>query len=339
MMLQIRGDRMKISVIIPVYNVEKYLERCLESVLNQTHSNLEIILVNDGSRDSSLQICEKYAMMDQRIKVISQSNQGLSAARNTGVEQATGEYIAFLDSDDWLELDAYEYLLDALQRSEVDMIVAGIARTSIENVRHSDTFEEEILTQEQYMQRFFKIGWQGIEYYVCNKLMKASVVKEVQFPVGLTAEDVLATFRYILQVDRVLVSNKVVYNYFRNPQSITATFSEKDFDLETIWDMVVVEAQRSQNLTYIEWAKVNRQRVNLALLMRIAVAGNWRENITNYKKSIDRLIHELQQSKSNLLTSRIPLTRKVFVVLFSNNYYMWASLMNRFRKYLQFMRG
>ena len=111
----------KISVIIPVYNVEAYLERCLNTVCGQSYKNLEIILVDDGSTDNCLQICEEFAERDDRIKVIHQSNQGVSAARNTGLDAATGDYIAFVDSDDYIHPEMYERLYSLLKKHDADM--------------------------------------------------------------------------------------------------------------------------------------------------------------------------------------------------------------------------
>jgi glycosyltransferase involved in cell wall biosynthesis len=111
-----------ISVIVPVYNVEKYLERCVQSVMNQTYKRLEIILVDDGANDSSPQICDQLALIDKRIQVIHKPNGGLSSARNAGVEKATGDFITFIDSDDWIALDTYEYCIKLLDEKKADVV-------------------------------------------------------------------------------------------------------------------------------------------------------------------------------------------------------------------------
>ena len=114
-----------ISVIVPVYNVESYLARCVDSILTQTYQNLEVILVDDGSKDNSGVICDDYARRDSRVNVIHKENGGLSSARNAGIEAAGGEYLAFVDSDDWIEPDAYERLLSAMQKHAAKLVVGG----------------------------------------------------------------------------------------------------------------------------------------------------------------------------------------------------------------------
>lgn len=115
------AKNIKISVIVPVYNVEKYIRQCLESIINQTYKNLEIIIVNDGTRDNSMKIVEEY-LSDERIRVINKENGGISSARNRGIEEATGEYVSFVDSDDWLEIDLYERIVQILEGNKVDII-------------------------------------------------------------------------------------------------------------------------------------------------------------------------------------------------------------------------
>ena len=115
----------KISIIVPIFNIEKYLSRCLDSILEQTYKNLEVILVDDGSVDNSGMIADKYARKDQRIKVIHQVNQGVSAARNTGIDLATGDYIGFVDGDDYIEPDMYEILMRIIEEQQVDIAHCG----------------------------------------------------------------------------------------------------------------------------------------------------------------------------------------------------------------------
>ena len=114
-----------LSVIIPVYNVEDYVARCVDSVLNQTYGNLEVILVDDGAKDSSGDICDTLALKDSRVRVIHKENGGLSSARNVGLDMATGEYITFVDSDDWLEADGYEHLMELMERYQVKLVCGG----------------------------------------------------------------------------------------------------------------------------------------------------------------------------------------------------------------------
>ena len=140
-----------ISVIIPVYNVEKHLNKCLDSIINQTYKNLEIIIINDGSKDASAEICREYAEKDNRIVFVSRENRGVSATRNEGIELAHGDYFSFIDADDYLELDAYEYLLNIVEKHNVDAV----------NYEHFITFTDK--------ENVHKIADKIFLYIVCNK--------------------------------------------------------------------------------------------------------------------------------------------------------------------------
>ncbi|HEV1166246.1 TPA: glycosyltransferase family 2 protein, partial [Streptococcus pneumoniae] len=268
---------MKVSVIIPVYNVEKYLRRCLDSVVNQTYKDIEVILVNDGSPDNSKEICEEYVAKYSNIQLINQKNAGLGAARNTGLQYITGNAVTFVDSDDWLELDAIEYYVASMKKSDADIVVTQMIRKKeyfSNEGTNGTTIKEEVLNQEQFAKKYFKIDGNNIEYYACAKLYKREIAREVKYPVGLFAEDVPAAFGYIIRSQKIFYSTKVTYNYFFNDNSLTAKFTDKDFDLEKIWDLVVEEAKVYGNEDYILYAKVNRYRIDFNLLCRIALSEN-----------------------------------------------------------------
>lgn len=177
-----------ISVIIPVYGVEKYISQCLESVINQTYKNLEIIVVNDGTKNRSADIAKEYAAKDSRIKVYDFQNGGLSVARNRGLEIATGEYISYLDSDDWLDTKMYETLLETAMKNEADMVKCGIIETNgaaEEKITFSDV---KIINNEQH--KAFKNYFKGILWTIaCNGLYRCDLAKKVKFPENIVHED------------------------------------------------------------------------------------------------------------------------------------------------------
>lgn len=152
-----------ISIIVPVYNVEKYLEHCLNSIINQTYKNLEIILVNDGSTDNSLEICESFKQKDSRIKIITKGNGGLSSARNEGLKIAKGNYISFVDSDDWIDADFIKALYNNLISTDSDMSTCEFIRET-EPSQFVETKKEKITcyTQSEYMKIFMKIDSQKL---------------------------------------------------------------------------------------------------------------------------------------------------------------------------------
>jgi glycosyltransferase involved in cell wall biosynthesis len=218
-----------ISVIIPVYNVEKYLRRCLDSVINQTFRDLEIICVNDGSTDSSSEILEEYKSKDERIIVINKVNGGLSSARNAGMKVAQGEYIGFVDSDDWIDLDFFEKLYVAAKKHDADAACTGIKRVySSGKVLKKLDFSEEILLRkcsEKYS--YLEIPK---KCYVWNKIYKKSEVERqnLLFKEGVTFEDCYFTIRFLYHSDKIVAVPNIYYNYWVNNKSISRITSDKN---------------------------------------------------------------------------------------------------------------
>lgn len=200
-----------ISVVVPVYNVEKYISRCVDSVLKQTYTNWELILINDGSSDKSGTICDEYASNDSRIRVIHQKNSGPSVARNNGVACANGEYIAFLDSDDWLYPEMYQKLINAAKEYDADMVKCGFDYTN--GVEHSITTEPMRVFENDIMDNYFN----GVLWIVVwNAIYKASIAKKVIYPQGYDAEDNYTSFFYLYYAKKVVMLPDVCYNYYRN---------------------------------------------------------------------------------------------------------------------------
>jgi len=201
----------KISVIVPVYNTAKYLRQCLESLVNQTFSDIEIICVNDGSTDNSAKILEEYP----QIKVITQENKGLSEARNTGIKIAKGEYIGFVDSDDWVDLDFFEKLYNSITKYDADMACATIKRRIKKyRVRYN---EEKSYTD---LEEKLKVCGLPRSSYVWNKLYRTSIVKQNLFIKNVYFEDILWTPNVIKQSDKIVTVPYTIYHYRVNSNSI-----------------------------------------------------------------------------------------------------------------------
>ena len=218
-----------ISVIIPIYKVEALLERCVDSVLAQTYRNLEIILVDDGSPDRCGQICDAYAQKDPRISVIHKENGGLSSARNAGLDIAQGEYIAFLDSDDWIEPEAYESMLALAEKKGVKLICAG--RYDVygeEKILGLCPEREETVSGETFAGMIFR--WDHCDSAAWDKLYHRSLWANVRYPLGKICEDVPVTYRLALAAGEVALCPKPFVNYYHRPGSITtASVSDKNF--------------------------------------------------------------------------------------------------------------
>lgn len=216
----------KISIIIPVYNVEKYLKRCLDSIINQTFKDLEIICINDGSTDDSQKILDEYAAKDPRIKVLNQKKSGPSTARNLGISLASGEYISFIDSDDWIDLDFYEKLYTSAKKYDADIAIAGIIRLNAHRRKFLLNIpEEKIYTNTDEK---FKICNCPDLNYTCNKIYKLGKIKkfELKFKEGVVYEDIIYTPQVIYYLDKLVTVPNTYYYYWRTPNSIVATKSK-----------------------------------------------------------------------------------------------------------------
>lgn len=209
-----------ISIIIPIYKVEPYLRRCLDSVVNQTYTNLEIILVDDGSPDDCPKICDEYASRDNRIIVIHKKNGGLSDARNAGLDICKGEYISFIDSDDWVERDYIEVLFNLLQKTNADIAVGNHQLFSEDGVVYpQNIFFDSVL--DGYDATTMLIFKEPIQFVVSwCKLYKRNLFGKVRFPVGKIREDECTSYQFFHYSKIVSTTSKTLYHYLKRPDSI-----------------------------------------------------------------------------------------------------------------------
>ena len=232
----------KISIIIPIYNVEHYLSQCLDSVINQTYQNLEIILVNDGSIDNSAEICNKYAVLDERIKVIHKSNEGSAAARNEGLNIATGELIGFIDSDDIVALDFFEKLFKTLQENTADIAECGF----IEFENHIPHISKSSLTSNHYEEYDTEASIQAyldgpLSVVVWNKLYRKEVLKDIFFPKGKYIDDIFWTYKVFSNSAKTARIAEVLYFYRKHEDSITGrNYSLKRLDALLAWEEMII---------------------------------------------------------------------------------------------------
>lgn len=224
-------DTAKISVIAPVYKVEPYLDKCVSSIVNQTYKNLEIILVDDGSPDNCPAMCDAWAEKDSRIRVIHKTNGGLSDARNAGMAVATGELMAFVDSDDWIAPDMYEYLYQRLAEDNSDIAACGVQMVW-EDKTPSRMLTQEgncVLNQEEAMRAIIEESW--LKQPVWYKLYKTALVRDILFPVEKYHEDVFWSYQAVGSAKKVSVSDHVGYYYLQRGGSIMgAGYSLKRLD-------------------------------------------------------------------------------------------------------------
>ena len=294
------GEEGLISIIIPVYNAEKYLSRCLDSVVNQTYKKLEIIVVDDGSTDNSRKILEKYKKRDNRIVLLYKDNGGQSSARNIGLKRAKGEYIGFVDSDDYIVDNMYEFLKNMIEQYHADIAMCDYTRKKI---KLNKGWNEKKIVQyrdEDISMLFYRLRGEKSFYSVWNRLYRKKLLLGINFIEGKTTEDVLFTYDVYKKASKVVYSSLKKYMYYTNQTGITRNvLCEKDFSLLEIWDEIV---KREQGMKFYDAAVLNRKRATYTLYVKALIYGmnnqiskdvleNWRQEIKhNYielKKILD----------------------------------------------------
>ncbi len=209
----------KVSIIVPIYNMENYLNRCLDSIINQTYKDIEIILVNDGSKDNSLKICKEYAKNDKRIILIDQKNGGVSSARNNGLDKATGEYLAFVDPDDWIDKDGIEKMVDFALKQKCD--IAFFDYKINDEIQKSEKVNLEYTKETK--DEFIKLLISGeVPGYLWRLLIKKDIIKKSKFKLDLPmAEDLVFILEILNNVNKINKLEDAFYNYFLTENSIT----------------------------------------------------------------------------------------------------------------------
>lgn len=218
-----------ISVIVPIYNLENYIDRCIKSIVNQTYQNLEIILVDDGSTDSSREVCDKWGKADKRINCIHKLNGGLSSARNIGIDTAKGDFIAFVDGDDWIDSRMYEILYTAIATTNGEIATCGMylsdgkLKKKYKCISKIQVYDKKRVIEEILLDH-------SVDVSVCNKLYRKKVFESLRFPLGENNEDAAVALDSIENVSRVVHVGVPLYYYFQREKSISNTYSKKNLD-------------------------------------------------------------------------------------------------------------
>lgn len=295
------NDLPLISIIVPVYNVAPYLKRCLESIQGQTYRNIEIILVDDGSSDSSGRICEEYAAKDIRLKVMHKANGGLSAARNEGIIKASGEYISFVDSDDYVCETYIERLFRILYDHDADIAVCGYFRGREERLPKNKSIQGKQGKIRSYTAKEMLRQWHGkykqIETVVWNKLYKKTLFTEnnIFFPTGCVFEDVYISHLLIDKSQKIAITSEKLYYYYQRKDSTIHTVSEK-----RMWESILAQNKRlsffednGYKAAY-ERLAVQRQKQYMLDYYTALTHGMWklrREMLFLFKEQYGNLCH------------------------------------------------
>ena len=224
----------KVSIIVPVYNVEPYLRRCIDSILAQTFTDFELILVDDGSPDNCPAICDEYVALDNRVKVIHKKNEGQASARNDGLRIASGEYIGFVDSDDTISKSMYKDMVACMEANDADIVVCGIENVDDNGVILNNWQNIEgnhVISKEEIFGEFYTRYYRQLRGSVCNKLYKRQIFDELQFPVGVLYEDSYVLVNTIDRAEKIAFINKNYYIYLstRNNSTMHYKYSKQSF--------------------------------------------------------------------------------------------------------------
>lgn len=304
----------EISIIVPIYKTEKYLNRCVNSLINQTFKNFELILVDDGSPDACPVLCDKWGKRDTRIKVIHKKNGGLSSARNAGLNIAQGKYIGFVDSDDWIEPDMYELLYNAAEKYQTDYSAVNMLITKKEQVSiYQPTYNEVVYDREQLFEIFFRIVTDDIKYCVCDKLYRSEIILDTRFKEGIRFEDIDFNFRILQKCRKAVLINQIKYYYFYNEEGITRNaVIPEDLQLLKVWNNIE-KICRMEYPNYTYYAHMNYNRSHMGLLGKYVKFGV-SKNFSNWKYEKRKLLNYVRKNFIALYRWKMPRTRKLLLI-------------------------
>ncbi len=293
-----------VSVIVPVYNAEKYINKCVDSILNQTYKDFELILIDDGSNDNSLELIKKYAVKDSRISLFSHENKGVSYTRNLGLDLAKGDYIMFIDSDDWIESDMLEVLIQNIEKSNADISCCQYDK----NLR-TDISSFEIWSREKFLSEF--IMHKKINGSLVNKLIKREAISNIRFNDSIKyGEDALFLWKVLLNSNSICLTNKVLYHVVLHDDSASGGGSYKPIrkDCIEVWNLIVSDASSfSKELRDLAKAQLANMAF-FSLYEMIYYNYNDIEHEKLYRKTLKEEYTYLQIAKF------IPLKEKLFAI-------------------------
>ena len=293
-----------ISIVIPVYKVEKYLEKCIESVLKQTYTNLQIILVDDGSPDNCGKICDEYAKRDSRIDVIHKVNGGLSEARNVGISKAKGRYIGFVDSDDYIKENMYEILLNLIKKYDADVSICNLYDVIDGN--------EYIRNKENGIREYSRLDIlkevlldKNIQSYAWNKLYKKELFDEVKYPIGKKYEDIGTTFYIFEKCNKIVVTSEPEYYYLKRSDSLVNNVTES-----TVFDYMELILQRYLYIN--DNIKELKQYNDYYLVRTLLTANNDIKELKQIEEKTKQKYNELYNISKEILRTNYSNLKKFF---------------------------
>ena len=309
----------KISIIIPIYNVEKYLEKCLNTIINQTYKNLEIILIDDGSTDNSSTICDEYCKKDKRIKVIHKNNEGVSSARNKGIELSKGKYIVFIDPDDYVTDDHIEGLYDCIISNNVDLVISNLIDIDEDGIiLNNERKKSFLMNKDQCLKEL--LSEDNFYHVCCGNMYRRDLLEKIRFNCEYSiAEDLDFLYRYIKHIRSAYFLSENTYYYLKREDSITnSAYGEKWNDELKICNFIINETCKLDNDLH-KYAKKKYIIFNINQAYRFALNKN---QIKNLKNNIKLYKNEIFNSKF------FDNKEKLKISLFLKSYYLFKIVCN-----------
>lgn len=300
----------KVTVIVPVYNVELLLEKCIDSILNQTYKNIEVILVDDGSTDSSSTICDKYKEKDDRIKVIHKENGGLSDARNVGMQEMTGDYVCFIDSDDYIEKDMLKLLLEDIKKSNSDISSCGKIIEYTDKTEKKNNTDSFVNTPIEALSRM--LTFDNFDNSFCDKMFKVELLKDEKFPVGDYYEDMAVMYRIIQKAHLISHITYEGYHYIiRNNSISNEKFSLKQLDM-------IKHAKKCRNNIIENYPTIKEQADSFYYLNLINIMLKIKDDKKNskYKNEFMKFRKEYDKEIARMIRNKyISKEKKIMIIL------------------------
>ncbi len=305
-----------ITIIVPVHNQEKCITRCLDSILNQTYSNTEIIIVNDGSTDKTAPLINEIALHDKRVKVIHQKNSGPGNARNAGLDIATGEYIGFVDSDDYIEKDMYQAMIDAALMHDADIVQCGYEHVTPENISFKRSNYAERIIEGAYSCAFEFSAQKDINNYLPCKLIKRSLIGNKRLPSLFASEDTFFLLKVFCHCNRTIIINKHFYKYVQFSESLSrSSFSLKKMDVIKSGKLMHKYITQKFPDLACYWS--------LFVVLNSVKLYSWSIKLTEFKTQQDELIATFKEYYPIIRKSKVISTISLKSRLALDLFYIW----------------
>lgn len=318
----------KVSILIPCYNVESFLPKCLNSILAQTYQDLQVILIDDGSKDNTYVIAQEYAAKDHRIEAYHQENQGVATTRNNLLDKVKGDYVLFVDSDDWIEPDMVEFLLSKAAANKADVIICEMV---INETPVKKEYTESLLTQEECVRAF--LFHNELRGSLCNKLVATSLLHNVRFHCGISyGEDALFCWHFFQNAKTVVMTDRQLYHYRMNETSIShQSFGDKKLTGHLTWSIITEETSKWWP-QYLHIAQA-RWGMEDMYLLRQAGQSNYKKNesIKQLQKTVQQFIPQMRST--GLLTGKEVLNANLMCRWYG--YSSFYSKMNKLKSILR----